>query len=254
MIATRSLLAVMVCTVSCSPALRACQGLPRQFYARPLLPERRATGAPTAAMRLRGGDASVLETAANIFTDIVPAGMLPVSMAVTISMAAAPPMLAHPLVVSLVFGFALLAHRTLVLIAEAIDASGVAPSLTEVWGGSSALGGARTVWLRACCERSMEQSMPEGLFVLVETLLRYALNTRCALLYSMLVFPFSPTPTRPRAAAGRGPAAYKQKKHMSPRAAARGARGGGGGGGWGRTPSFCPLPRWRWACDPSTCT
>ena len=106
---------------------------------------------------------------------------------------------------------------TLVLIAEAIDASGVAPSLTEVWGGSSALGGARTVWLRACCERSMEQSMPEGLFVLVETLLRYALNTCCALLYGMLVFPFSPTPTRPSRRGGRGPAAYKQKNTYFPR-------------------------------------
>ena len=71
----------------------------------------------------------MLATAANIAADIVPAGMLPISMAVTIAMQSAPPMVAHPLVVAMVAAFACVAQRTLVLIAEAVEWSGVAPSL-----------------------------------------------------------------------------------------------------------------------------
>ena len=101
--------------------------------------------------RFRGGGsagASVLETAANIFTDIVPAGMLPISMAVTIAMLNAPPVVSHPLVVALVSAFAFVAHHTLVLIGEAVEASGVVtPSLTAVWASSEVLGGSRTTWL-----------------------------------------------------------------------------------------------------------
>lgn len=122
--------------------------------------ERRAPGCGSTLMmaiaflpllRVRGGDsggASVLATAANIAADIVPAGMLPISMAVTLAMQSAPPMVAHPLVVALVAGFACVAQRTLVLIAEAVEQSGVTPpSLAEVWCSSPVLGGPRTVWL-----------------------------------------------------------------------------------------------------------
>jgi len=107
------------------------------------------TAAVLPLLGLRGGGSgglSVLATAANIAADIVPAGMLPISMAVTLAMQSAPPMVAHPLVVTLVAAFACVAQRTLVLIAEAVEWSGVAPSLAEVWSSSPVLGGPRTVW------------------------------------------------------------------------------------------------------------
>jgi amino acid permease len=95
----------------------------------------------------------VLETAANIFTDIVPAGMLPVASGLAIASSSLPPAVAHPVAVGMVVFFAAIAHRTLVLVAEAIEASGVAEaggvvqSLSELWASSPTLGGAKTVWL-----------------------------------------------------------------------------------------------------------
>lgn len=99
------------------------------------------------AVRLRGGGASVIETAANIFTDIVPAGMLPVASGLAIASSSLPVTIGQPAAVALLILFALVAHRTLVLIAEAVEASGVAPSLSEVWASSPLLGGRSTVWL-----------------------------------------------------------------------------------------------------------
>ena len=82
--------------------------------------------------RLRGG-ASVAETAANIFTDIVPAGMLPVASGLAVASSSLSPMTAHPAAIGVVAFFALIAHRTLVLTAEAIEASGAtAPSLSQL--------------------------------------------------------------------------------------------------------------------------
>ena len=99
-------------------------------------------------MRLRGGGTtSVLETAANIFTDIVPAGMLPVASGLAIASSSLPVRIARPAAFGVVVLFALVAHRTLILIAEAIEASGQAASLTAAWTNSPALGGAKTVWL-----------------------------------------------------------------------------------------------------------
>ena len=99
-------------------------------------------------IRLRGGGASVLETAANIFTDIVPAGMLPVASGLAIASGSLPVKTARQVGFAVVALFALAAHRTLVLIAEAVEASGVSPpSLSGVWKSSQVLGGAKTVWL-----------------------------------------------------------------------------------------------------------
>ena len=99
------------------------------------------------ALHLRGGSTSVLETAANIFTDIVPAGMLPIASGLAIASNSLPTKAARTVAVGIIVFFSVVAHRTLVLIAEAIEASGVEPSLSGVWESSPVLGGVKTVWL-----------------------------------------------------------------------------------------------------------
>lgn len=73
--------------------------------------------------------------------------MLPIASGLAIASNSLPTQAARPIAIGIIAVFSLLAHRTLVLIAEAIEVSGVAPSLSAVWSSSSALGGARTVWL-----------------------------------------------------------------------------------------------------------